>query len=152
MRVRPALIGIVCILFAALIVLSPTNTVKAADTPLVAQLKTAFFHASELAQRGTVVETSLVHVQHVMNCLEGPNGSNFKAAVGYPCQGPGNGIIPDLTSAAGSGVKGAEAALRYSNAAWTLAQQALAMKNVNEVQPYAKVIGSYLQKALDSLQ
>ncbi len=149
---RLARITVVCILCAVVLVLPSTNLAYAADTPTVMQLKTAFFHANELAQQGTVVAASLVHVQHVMNCLEGRNGKNFKAAGGYPCQGQGNGIIPDLTAAAGSGVRGAEAALRNANIAWILAQQALAMKDVNEVQPYAKVTAVYLKRAIDALQ
>ena len=150
---RLARMTVVCILCAVVLVLPSTNLANAADTPAVMQLKTAFFHAGELAQQGTVVAASLVHVQHVMNCLEGRNGKNFKAAVGYPCQGPGNnGIIPDLTAAAGSGVRGAQAALQSANIAWMLAQQALAMKDVDEVQPYAKVIAAYLKRAIDVLQ
>lgn len=149
---RPSRISVVCILCAVLVILPPTNTAKAADPGVVMELKTAFFHASELAQKGTVVETSLLHVQHVMNCLEGPRGKNFKVAAGYPCQGQGTGILPDLTAAAGSGVRGAEAALRNAKIAWVLTQQALAMKDVNEVQPYAKVTSSYLQRALDAIQ
>ncbi len=147
---RLARMTVVCILCAVVLVLPSTNLANAADTPAVMQLKTAFFHASELAQQGTVVAAALLHVQHVMNCLEGRNGPNSKAAVGYPCQG--NGIIPDLTAAAGSGVRGAEAALRSANIAWMLAKQALAMKDVDEVQPYAKVIAAYLKRAIDALQ
>jgi hypothetical protein len=143
---------VLSILCAVVLVLPSTKIANAADTPIVMQLKTASFHAGELAQQGAVVATSLLHVQHVMNCLEGRNGKNFKAAAGYPCEGQGNGIIPDLTAAAGSDVKGAEAALRRAKIAWTLAQQALAMKDVNEVQPYAKVIAVYLKSAIDALQ
>ncbi len=149
---RLARMTVVCILFTVVMVLPSTNLANAADTPAVMQLKMARFHAGELAQQGTVLAASLVHVQHVMNCLEGRNGKNFKAAVGYPCQGLGNGIIPDLTAAAGSGVRGAEVALQRANIAWMLAQQALAMKDVDEVQPYAKVIAAYLNAAIDALQ
>ncbi len=137
-------------LLAGLVAFPLTSATSAADSPVTAALKTAFFHASELAQKGAAVETSLLHVQHVMNCLEGPNGKNVKAAAGFPCKG--NGIIPDLTAAAGAGVRGAEAALGSAKVAWNVAQRALTLKDVNEVQPFAKVIASYLQKALDSLQ
>src|SRR5881397_2189194 len=48
------------------------------------QLQTAMFHAGDLAQRGNVAATSLMHLQHVMNCLEGPRGKDFRPAVGNP--------------------------------------------------------------------
>ncbi len=35
------------------------------------------------------------HLQHVINCLEGPKGADFAAALGNPCGGEGGGAIPD---------------------------------------------------------
>jgi len=148
-RIQIYLTGLVFICVGLLVPLSPAS---AADTPVMMALKTAIFHGSELAQRGAAVEASQVHVQHIMNCLEGPGGANYKQAAGYPCQGQGFGIIPDLTTAAAGGVKGAERALRLAKAAREVAQQALASKDVNEVQPFAKVIATNLQLALDALQ
>jgi len=49
-------------------------------------------------------------------------------------------------------VRGAEKALKSAQVAWTLAQQALAMKDVNEVQPYAKVIAVFIKRAIDALE
>ncbi len=146
---RVILAGIVSILLAVLVVLPRmTTAASAAET----ELKTAIFHAGELAQRGEVLATSQLHVQHVVNCLEGPTGKNFKVAAGHVCQGQGNGIIPDLQKAVASGVKGAAAAMRYANAAYMLALDALKMNDVNAVQPWAKVIASNLQQALNALQ
>jgi len=54
------------------------------------QLTTARFHAGELAQRGTAVAGTQLHLRHVINCLEGPQGKNFTAAAGNVCQGQGN--------------------------------------------------------------
>ena len=72
------------------------------------ELQPAIFHAGELAQRGTAVAASKLHLQHVINCLEGPTGANFKAAAGYPCEGQGQGIIPDLKAQVAAKVQGAE--------------------------------------------
>src|SRR5205807_441920 len=71
------------------------------------ELQTAIFHASELAQRGNSVAASKLHLQHTINCLVGDTGSNFKMDAGYPCQGQGNGIIPDLKAAAAMNWPGA---------------------------------------------
>lgn len=115
------------------------------------ELQTAFYHAGELAQKGNAVAASKLHVQHVINCLEGPAGPNFKQEAGYPCQGQGNGIIPDLKEAVASKMPGAEAALKEANLAETLAVQAATKNDVNEVQPWAKVVSQHLKAALDAL-
>lgn len=115
------------------------------------QLQTTIFHAGELAQRGTAVAGPQLHLQHTINCLEGTNGTNFKAAVGHVCQGQGNGIIPDLKAAQAAGVKGADTALKFANIAWTLALQAIKFTDVNEAQPWAKVIAGQLTQASDAL-
>jgi hypothetical protein len=115
------------------------------------ELQTAIFHSSELAQRGNAVAAAKLHVQHVINCLEGPNGANFKTEAGYPCQGMGNGIVPDLKDAVAANVPGAAEALKQANLAWTLAVQAEAKSDVNEVQPWAKVVSDHLKAALSAL-
>src|SRR5437867_12317416 len=108
------------------------------------QLQTAMFHAGELAQRGDVAATSLMHLQHVMNCLEGPRGKNFRAAVGNPCQGQGNGAITDLQAAAEAGAQGAVKAARYARAAHDMTAMVLgytkgvaAYSEINQIQPWA---------------
>ncbi len=148
---RPILAGILGIFFTVLVILPQTGTAKGPDT-LVAELKCAIFHAGELAQKGAALAMSQLHVQHVVNFLEGPTGKDFKAAVGYPCQDQGAGILPELKTASAAGVRGADAALRFATVAQTLALDALTMKDVNEVQPWAKVISVYLQRAFDALQ
>ena len=115
------------------------------------ELRTAMFHASELAQRGDSVATSKLHVQHVINCLEGPTGANFNATAGYPCQGQGNGAIPDLKAAVAAKAAGADEALKQANLAEMLALQAMAKTTVTEVQPWAKVAAEHLQAALNAL-
>ena len=115
------------------------------------ELRTAMFHASELAQRGDSVATSKLHVQHVINCLEGPNGADFKAAAGYPCQGQGNGVIPDLNDAVAAKVAGADVALKEAKLALKLAVDAMTMTTVTEVQPWARVCAQHLKAALNAL-
>ena len=115
------------------------------------ELQTAIFHATELAQRGTAVAASKLHLQHVINCLEGPGGANFKAEAGYPCQGMGQGIIPDLKAQAAAKVEGADQALQQATIAWTLAVQGLTKETVSEVQPWTKVVGDHLKSALSAL-
>ncbi|MDQ7828006.1 MAG: hypothetical protein QN122_05350 [Armatimonadota bacterium] len=136
---------------AALVVVSVTAQQAAAQDPVAAvrvQLRTAIFHSSELAQRGTAVAASRLHMQHTVNCLEGPEGPNFSAAAGHPCQGQGNGIIPDLQRAVSAGARGAERAMVFVRAAHTLALQALKSNDVNEVQPFAIVVARNLQQAM----
>jgi hypothetical protein len=115
------------------------------------ELQTAIFHATELAQRGGAVAASKLHLQHVINCLEGPTGSNFKASAGYPCEGQGEGIIPDLKAAVAAKVQEADQALREATVAWNLAIQGIAKDTVSEVQPWAKVVGDHLKAALSAL-
>ncbi|MHB8732509.1 MAG: hypothetical protein ACYDAB_12045 [bacterium] len=86
-----------------------------------AQLKTAAYHAGELAygsvitagmrtprvpadfeklraagelQRGGAIVATRLHLQHTINCLEGPAGKNFQRSSAYPCEGQGGGVIP----------------------------------------------------------
>ncbi len=115
------------------------------------QLQTAFFHANELAQRATTIAGVLQHVQHVVNCLEGPGGKNFQQAAGAPCQGQGNGIIPDLKVAEDAGVTGATRASRFVNVAHQHALTVLKFTEVDAAQPWMKVIAQQLKLAADAL-
>jgi hypothetical protein len=115
------------------------------------QLKTAAFHAGELAQRGNTVAGTHLHLHHTINCLEGPSGPDFLQAAGYPCQGQGNGIIPDLRAAVMHTVPGAQAALDDANIALKLSLQGEGMSDVAEAQPWAHVVATYLMKASGDL-
>lgn len=116
------------------------------------ELQTAFFHANELAQKAPTIAGVLQHVQHVVNCLEGSGGKNFKQAAGYPCQGQGNGVIPDLQAATDAGDKAAARALRFANVADKLAINVLAFTEVDAAQPQMKVVARNVQQALDALK
>lgn len=148
MRVITASIAIAAL---AMLVVVQVTPAQSSVEGIKKQLQTAIFHAGELAQRGTAVASAQLHTQHVINCLEGEKGPDFKAAVGNVCQGQGNGIIPELKAAQASGVTGADTAIKFANVALTLALQAVQMKDVNEVQPWAKVVAGQLKFALDAL-
>ncbi|HLN14026.1 MAG TPA: hypothetical protein VK587_12595 [bacterium] len=121
------------------------------DAMLISQvqteLKTATFHSGELAQKVNALAGVQLHLHHVINCLEGPNGPDYLASVGYPCQGQGNGIIPDLKVAVMHMVPGSSAALQEAETCQMLALQAVASKDINEAQPFALVISRHLQTA-----
>ena len=139
------------IVLLAVFVIAPSSQAQNPVEAAKKQLQTTIFHAGELAQRGTALASAQVHVAHVVNCLQGTNGKNFNAAVGHVCQGQGNGIILDLQAAQAAGVRGADNALKFANVALILALQVPPMRDVNEVQPWAKVIAGQLKLALDSL-
>jgi len=139
------------VMLLATLIAAPSAPAQSPVANAKKQLETAIFHSGELAQRGTAVAASKTHLQHTMNCLEGPLGQNFNAAPGYPCQGQGNGLIPDLRAAEAAGVRGAGNALRFVGAAHTLITTALQSNDVDMVQPYAKVVSDQLKQALAAL-
>jgi hypothetical protein len=63
----------------------------------------------------------------------------------------GSGVVNDLQAAVSDNVKGADQALRYANVAWNLVATALRSNDVDEVQPFAKVVAAQLKLALDVL-
>ncbi|MGE5540496.1 MAG: hypothetical protein ACM30I_17905 [Gemmatimonas sp.] len=58
------------------------------------EIRTAAEHAG-LATQATSKRTVQMHLHHVINCLVGPNGDGFDASAGNPCDGQGDGAIPD---------------------------------------------------------
>ncbi len=73
-----------------------------AQSQVTQQVSTAHAHAL-MAQSATTVPAAHTHLQHVINCLVGPDGSGFDAAAGTPCKGQGNGALKD--SAGNSGLQ-----------------------------------------------
>jgi hypothetical protein len=141
-------------LLTAIAVAAPFASTALAQDPAAgvkAALRTAVFHTSELAQRGNVIATAQLHVQHAMNCLEGASGTNFRQPVGNPCQGQGAGIVPDLRRLAAANVRGANDALAAAMEAHTLALGALSGATVQEVQFYAAQIAERLNRAVNLL-
>ena len=74
-----------------------------APTPVFAgdvaqEVSIAAQHAGYAAD-AIVISTVHVHLHHTINCLVGPNGQGFDAKEQNPCQGKGNGALPDTTDA-----------------------------------------------------
>ncbi len=61
------------------------------------EVSTAHAHAL-MAQTAKNTAMAHAHLQHVINCLVGPNGAGFDAKAENPCKGQGNGAIPDSAS------------------------------------------------------
>ena len=66
----------------------------AADKDNAREVATAAAHAG-MAAGAESPQMVKSHLQHVINCLEGPKGANFAAALGNPCASLGDGAIPD---------------------------------------------------------
>ena len=51
------------------------------------------------AADAVIITTVHAHLHHTINCIVGPNGQGFDAKELNPCQGKGNGALPDTTDA-----------------------------------------------------
>ena len=81
-----------------------STTLLALAVPMLAQAATssavsnqvsvAGIHA-DMAINATQLETTQLHLHHVINCLEGPTGKDFDAKATNPCHGMGQGAIVD---------------------------------------------------------
>ena len=58
------------------------------------EVTTAAAHAG-MASSASAPQMVKTHLQHVLNCLEGPKGADFVASMGNPCGTQGDGAIPD---------------------------------------------------------
>ena len=63
------------------------------------EVSTAAEHAGYAAD-AALLTTTQAHLHHTVNCLVGPNGKGFDESFGNPCNGQGNGAIPETTDAA----------------------------------------------------
>lgn len=61
------------------------------------EVNTAHAHAL-MAQNSTTVPAAHTHLHHVINCLVGPDGSDYDAAAGTPCKGQGDGALKDAAN------------------------------------------------------
>lgn len=66
----------------------------------VAQEVTIAAQHAGYAADAIIIATVHVHLHHTINCLVGPNGQGFDVKELNPCQGKGNGALPDTTDAA----------------------------------------------------
>lgn len=61
-----------------------------------AQQEVATAHAHALMAAGAdSLEMTRAHLQHVINCLVGPDGESFDAEAANPCKSMGAGALPD---------------------------------------------------------
>ena len=70
----------------------------AALADVAVEITTAATHAGYSAA-ATNLQDAEMHLQHTLNCLVGPGGDGFSKTALNPCNGNGNGIIPDETDA-----------------------------------------------------
>jgi len=113
---------------------------------ILEQLKTAQTHATFAAQSESIAGVR-DHLAHVVNCLQGSRGADFNARADNPCQGQGNGILPDLTA------RGAQAAKALSSArgANATALEALKIATLVQAKAGATKVATLLSTAIKDL-
>ena len=104
-----------------------------------AELKTATTHAGFAEKYESLKEVSQ-HLHHTINCVVGPQDKMFDAAAGNPCQGQGNGALPDLKAK-----KASES--EYYEAWWAarVADEGIASQNLQEAKAAARIASLALQ-------
>jgi hypothetical protein len=102
------------------------------------EMKTAITHAGFAEKYDSMNEVSL-HLHHVINCLVGPNDKMFDKMAGNPCQGQGNGILPDVKASMGEDQE-------YQVGWWLahIADQAITMGNLAQAKAAAHIISVQL--------
>jgi hypothetical protein len=85
--------------FGAASLLALGSLAQAQTADVKKELSTAATHAG-LASKAADLRGVHMHLQHVVNCLGGPNADGYDAAPGNPCRDQGNGVIPDTTDQA----------------------------------------------------
>ncbi|HTX24028.1 MAG TPA: hypothetical protein VMD03_05180 [Steroidobacteraceae bacterium] len=71
----------------------------AARADIAGEVMAAATHAG-LSAHATTVAMAHTHLHHTLNCLVGPGGRGFDSKELNPCNGLGNGAIPDATDSA----------------------------------------------------
>lgn len=99
------------------------------------EIATAAAHAG-MAAGAEAPQMVKTHLQHVINCLEGPKGADFAAALGNPCGSQGDGAIPDAKE---------DGRKKLEDSAG-LAKRAMAELNVDKAKQMAAQIQSDLGK------
>ena len=123
--------------FAATVVSAQGNV----EAGVAAQWKTSVQH-SKFSQDYNGMKEVTTHLQHVVNCLEGPTGPGFEGGAGNPCQGQGAGLIADTKKA-----KEAKYAsvVPWMEAADKLAAQGLKAKNPDAAKAYGQATQTILE-------
>jgi hypothetical protein len=138
---QSSLFLIVALTLGAALVLAASGQADPPGNP-EAELKTALTHAGFAAKYDSLQEVTL-HLHHVLNCVAGPRDKRFDASAGNPCQGQGDGALPDLKAKAGEDSQ-------YYFARWIarIADEGIASKNLGEAKAAARVITLALQGAM----
>jgi hypothetical protein len=71
-----------------------------------AEVSTAGTHAG-MAAASTDIKMVHMHLHHVVNCLVGSSGAGFDKSAGNPCDGKGNGAIPEAAADKAGGLQAA---------------------------------------------
>lgn len=76
----------------ACVALSLSTLAISAQNMAQQERQTAAQHAGFASKTMSITETHM-HLQHVINCLVGPDSSDFDAGAGNPCKGKGSGAL-----------------------------------------------------------
>lgn len=113
------------------------------EAGVAAQWKTSVQH-SKFSQDYNGMKEITSHLQHVVNCLEGPTGPGFEGGAGNPCQGQGSGMIADSKKAGASNAKFASA-VPWMEAADTLAKNGLKSRSPEAAKAYGQATQTVLE-------
>lgn len=116
----------------------------------VPQLRTARTHAQNAAGSETL-SGAIDHLTHVVNCIEGARGANYNRQAMNPCEGQGNGLIPDLQADSGRGRTEATKALDFVGQADRLAVDTLKVTDLPRVKSASTRVSDLLGEALKAL-
>ena len=110
-----------------------------ADADVAKEMATAEAHAG-FAVKATDMKGVQMHLQHVVNCMVGPNGKGFDASPGNPCKDQGAGVMPDF--------KGTRAKRHALQQALDDARAGLKATDVAVAREKATAAGELIKKAM----
>jgi hypothetical protein len=134
-------------IICSLLVLASTDTMAA--TPMEQakkEIDTAIYHGKASSDASSV-DNVKAHLKHVINCIEGPEGKDFDSSAMNPCDGQGNGIIPDLKAAGPEGSK----ALKHVQEADKIAVSSSAESDLHTLHSSIDELVSHLEEAKSAL-
>lgn len=123
---------------------------RPAGGAVVPQLRTARTHAANAAG-SEAISGAIDHLAHVVNCIEGARGANYNSRALNPCEGQGNGLIPDLQADSGRGQADATKALDFVRQADRLAVDTLKVTDLARVKTAATRVAELLGEALKAI-
>lgn len=129
------------LLIAALSLAATVVFAQGIEGKVFAQWKTSVQH-SKFSQDYNGMKEITSHLQHTVNCLEGPAGPGFEGGAGNPCQGQGSGMIVDAKQAGGKYA----AAAPWMEAADTLAKAGLKAKTPEAAKAYGNATQTVLEQ------